>query len=257
MNVTNVLRATVRSAFAVLLLIAHCQTACCCDSTMLELLTGSSSQESFSAKLLVVSNKMQVTAAYAQAFNHAAAEKMHHEAMDSWLYVASQITSYPPGKASGDLDFQSVVVQISRELGSIRQQIMQRELDDVHDRLEICVTRMSLLAAIINGHRRMIDFLRFELVLLNLRPKPRSFATCRDAIIASDFLAVLAGLGLPESPQITSKISIMKALFVAMRDSATSDQQRFGTATLTGYLNLYNEFSEFKKILLAEKYFQP
>jgi len=255
MIIGEALLARIRCVFAVLLLIAYSQTAFCCDSSMLELLTGASSQESVTAKLLVISSKMQVTAATAQAFNHAAAEKMHHEAMESWLYVASQITSNPPGQAATDPDFHSVIVQISRELGNIRQQIARRELDNVHDRLEMCVTRMSLLAAMINGHHRMIYFLRLELAVLNLRPVISLFEPVRESIIASDFLSMLAGAGLQKFQPAKERVNSLKKFFVVLRDSATSDQKRFSTASLTGYLSFYHEFMELKKLLLSEKYF--
>ncbi|EKD84116.1 MAG: hypothetical protein ACD_39C00232G0001 [uncultured bacterium] len=255
MNSTKVSNIFCKLLCVILLLILPSEMACCCDNSMLELLTGSSSQESVSAKLLVISSKMQVTATHAQSFNHAAAEKMHHEVMESWLYVASQITSNPPGAAADNNDFHPVIVLISRDLGSIRQQILQRQLEDVHDQLEICVSRMSLLAAMINGHLRMRDFLRFELLILSLRPKSRSFVPGRDMILSSDFLTVLDSLGLHESPAVMEKVALLKKLFLVLRDTVSADQNRFSTATLTSYLALYNEFAEFKKLLLSEKYF--
>lgn len=255
MIIGEALLVRIRCVFAVLLLLAYSQTAFSCDSSMLELLTGSSSQESVTAKLLGISSKMQVTAATAQAFNHAAAEKTHHEVMESWLYVASQITSNPPGHAATDQDFHSVIVQISRELGNIRQKIASRELDNVHDRLEMCVTRMSLLAAMINGHHRMIDFLRLELVVLSLRPVTRLFEPVRASIIASDFLLLLESTGLQEFQPAQERVNSLTKLFVVLRDSATSDQKHFSTASLTGYLSFYHEFMELKKFLLSAKYF--
>jgi len=248
--------AQIRCVFATLFLLVFAHQGCCCDTSMLELLTGSSSQESVNAKLLIISSKMQVTAATAQAFNHAAAEKMHHEVMESWLYVASQITTNPPGQASGKSGFNSLIVEISRELGNIRQQIARRELEDVHDRLEVCVTRMSLLAAMIDGNHRMSDFLRLELVVLGLRPVARLFEQGREALLTSDLPTMLADLQLTGSQLVIDKIAVLRELAVALRNSVQSDQKRFATATLTGYLLLYQEFAALKRLLLAEKYFQ-
>ncbi|MBU1107062.1 MAG: hypothetical protein KKB51_10370 [Candidatus Riflebacteria bacterium] len=253
--VNNVVRKINVLVFGTLFLLATANAAICCDNTLLELLTGSTPEASISARLLVISSKMQVTAGYARAFNNAAADKMHHEVMESWLYVASQITSNPPGQAAGDPDFHAVIVQISRDLGSIRQKILQRQLDDVHDQLEVCVSRMSLLAAIINGHQRMRDFLRFELLVLTLRPCSRLFESRKVAIISSDFILVLTSLDLPESLQVIEKIASLKSLYQTLSDRTYADQNCFNAVTQTAYLALYNEFSVLKKLLVAEKYF--
>ncbi|KAF1080898.1 MAG: hypothetical protein GQF41_2712 [Candidatus Rifleibacterium amylolyticum] len=226
-----------------------------CDNTLLELMTGSSAQAEINEKLLVISSKMQVTATLSQAFNHAAAEKLHHEAMDSWLYVAAQITSNPPGQAAEDAGFSSLLVDISRDLGFVRQQIAARQLEDVHDRLEICVSRMSLLAAMINGNQRMKQFLGFEILLLGLRPLPLFFEQSRNAIANADFITALTGLNLPETVDIKEKAASLADNFKRLKESASADGGAFSRQTLTAYLTLYNEFSAMKKLLLAEKYF--
>jgi hypothetical protein len=226
-----------------------------CDNTLLEMLTGSKAQDSVNEKLLVISSKMQVTAELAKAFNHAAAEKMHQESMESWLYVATQITSDPPGSATGDIEFNPLLVKISRDLGTVRQLLAGRQSDDVHDRLELCVSRMSLLAAIINGNTSMREFLSFELLLLGLRPLPLSFAASRAAIALADFNAALDNLKLPQTPEVKEKTVLLKTIFANLQDSAAADGNAFSKKTLTSYLTLYNEFSALKKILLADKYF--
>ncbi len=226
-----------------------------CDNTLLELLTGSKTQDSVNEKLLVISSKMQVTAELAKAFNHAAAEKMHQESMESWLYVASQITSNPPGRAAGDAEFNPLLVKISRDLGAVRQQLTGRQIDDVHDRLEICVSRMSLLAAIINGNVSMRKFIGFELLLLGLRPQPMFFADSRAAIAAADFNATIDKLELPQTHEIIEKSALLKTVFADLQNSAAADVNTFSKRTLTSYLSLYNEFSALKKILLAGRYF--
>jgi hypothetical protein len=218
-------------------------------------MTGSSAQAEINGKLLVISSKMQVTASLSQAFNHAAAEKLHHETMDSWLYVAAQITSNPPGKAAEDAAFSSLLVDISRDIGFVRQQIAARQLEDVHDRLEICVSRMSLLAAMIDGNQRMKQFLAFELLLLGLRPLPQLFEQSRDAIADADLIAVLANLDLPQTAEIKEKAAFLADNFARFKDLASADSKAFSRHTLTTYLTLYNEFSALKKLLLAEKYF--
>lgn len=226
-----------------------------CDSTLLELLTGSNAQETFSEKFLVISSKMQVTATLSQAFNHAAAEKMHHEVMDSWLYVASQITSNPPGSATADPGFHATVVNISRELGLIRQQLSRRELDHVHDQLEICVSRISLLAAMISGHQPMKDFLGFELLTLERRPQRQSFASSQAEIVATEFVKVLDGLNLPDTGAVAEKVTSLKHLFEKFRSSVSNDRSTFSRSSMATYLEIYNEFSALKKLLLAENYF--
>ncbi len=226
-----------------------------CDSTLLEILTGSSPEQSVAEKLLVISSKMQVTAALSQAFNHASAEKQHHEVMDLWLHVAAQITSNPPGNAGSDSGFHPLITQISRDLGTVRQQIVARQMEVVHDRLEICVSRMSLLASIITGHKRMREFLEFELLVLGLRPLLQSFEESRAAVVATDFAAALASLNLPETSDINDQAFALKKQFATFRDSFADDQKAFSNATLTSYLALYNEFSALKKLLLAAKYF--
>lgn len=240
-------------AFALVLVNSH--LALCCDNTMLELITGSNAQESVSASLLVISSKMQVTATISQAFNHSAAEAKHREVMESWLYIVSQISSNPPGHAGEDPDFHDTIVSISRDLGHVRQQLMQRQLDGVHDRLEICVSRMSLLAAMINGHQRMKDFLRFELLTLGFRPIESEFALCKNAILTFDYDADINHLALTDSLEVVERVLALRSAFAALQKNVEAETQVFGKATLTAYLTLYNEFSALKKQLLTEKYF--
>lgn len=242
---------------AFVLVLVHAPLAISCDNTMLELITGSSAQESVSTSLLVISSKMQVVAAVSQAFNHAAAEAKHQEVMESWLYIASQITTNPPGHAAEDPDFHDTIVSISRDLGNVRQLLLQRQLDDVHDCLEICVSRMSLLAAMINGNQCMKNFLRFELLTFSFRPIVPDSAAWRHALLTVDYDAAINRLALPESAEIAARILPLKIAFAALRKNVEAEPKILGKSNLSVYLAFYNEFSALKKQLLAEKYFNP
>lgn len=260
MNLLSVNRPVVKAvrvllALICLLFMAGSHQTEACDNTLLEMLTGSCPQQAFSDKLLVMSSKMQTTAVLAQAFNQAAAEKLHNEVMDIWLYVAAQITSNPPGNAGSDSGFQPLIVQISRDLGSVRQQIAARQLEGVHDRLEITVSRMSLLAAIMNGHRIMREFLEFEQLILCLRPMLQPFAASRAAVADADFNAALDRLKLPETEEVFAKKELLKKHFAAFAESVGQDEKAFSKNTLTAYLALYNDLSAMKKTLLAVSYF--
>jgi hypothetical protein len=175
--------------------------------------------------------------------------------MEGWLYVASQITTSPPGSASADPDFHATVVQISREMGIIRQLIAERKLEIVHNNLEITVTRMSLLAAMINGHRRMLDFLSFELQTLGLRPYSHDFSHSRAAIAAADLKSVLNSLELPDNLSVSEKVAAFTKAYDKFCGFADQDEKKFSKNTLTAYLELYNNFAALKKQLLDDGYF--
>lgn len=227
-----------------------------CDSSMLEILTGSNPGESLSAMLLSVSLKMQNVANYIKGFNNAAAENLHREVMEAWLNIASQITLNYPGFASENADFNGYMIQIARDLGAVRRKLASQELENAHDILEVCVTRMSLLSAIINKQKKIREFLELELNILTLRPLNQEPAELKRSIENFDLPEKLACLQLNKLSESKKFGADLTSSFKTFYKSISVPGSKISTEVKIVYQKVLDEFIKLKHALLAAGYFQ-
>lgn len=242
--------------FCLLLLFYPRIPSCGCDSTILELLTGASAQQSTIKKILSISQKMQKAANLLKSFNHAAANKLHQEVLEEWLAVPSQLAANSSSSIANKDELAPYLKDIAQELGLVRKKLEQNQLGYIHEILETCITRMSLVCALISGRRKVISFLEIELPIYSLRPL---FGDICRLKAATESFAILERLNIFQK-QISSKSGEMTAklsnLFKIFADSLEKDTNDVSTTTLTAYQDFLNQFVKFKQNLLNEDYFQ-
>lgn len=227
-----------------------------CDSSMLEILTGSSSQQSVTAKILAVSQKMQQAANLLKSFNHAAASRLHGEVMEDWLYIASQVAIDLRGSAADSLEFSSLLMQIAQDLGRVRRKLESDQLDYIHEILEACITRMSLVSAIINGQQRVREFLEIELLLYGIRPLFSDLAVLTAMAGSSTLIARLAAMQPHLATETAVMIPVLGNLYQDYCQSLQLDRSKVSSATQAAFQKLLNHFVKFKQTLLNSNYFK-
>ncbi|HNX74146.1 MAG TPA: hypothetical protein PLM07_02550 [Candidatus Rifleibacterium sp.] len=236
--------------FLVMLLLSGLANTCtACDSSMLEILTGSSKQSQLTSMMLAVSQKMQQTGSLLKAFNNAAATSLHHEIMENWLSITSKVAGSEKSESS------NLMIRISRDLGQIRRQLASADLEMIHERIEACITRVSLVCAILNNHQVMRRFLEIELDIFQLRPVVNDQKKLRELLVNCDLEKQLSEFepGVASAaPKMLATISDTFKLFKESIEKPNFEQQ----TTLRLLQSLVNHYIDFKKYLLNIDFFK-
>jgi hypothetical protein len=226
-----------------------------CDSSVLEILTGTSVQNETIARILAISQKIQQAAAALKAFNHASAKRMHHEAMEHWLYVASRITAEKLAPESKTDEFSNLMVAIAGDLGNVRRSLEKKNYDYLHEILEACITRMSLVAALMEKKSVVAVFLRFELEIYSLRPffgEPDKLRVMSSESRFADRLHDLQGLVPPDAVAALANLGQQYERFadsLKKNDAVLDESHRM-------HVTLVNSFVQLKGKLIDSGFFR-
>ncbi len=239
--------------FVLLICSGHGTLGLACDSSMLEILTGMSAQKQLTTRMLVVSQKMQQTGTLLNAFNIAAAAKMHQEVMENWLSITSQIQSQASEVRYSPIV--SLLIAISQDLGQIRRQLESGNLDMIHEIIEVCITRISLACAGLNDHRSMRDFLEIELEIFQMRPHMNDRQLLKNKIDSSSLPQRLSTF-LPETASAApAMIADMTDNFNKIRN-ALSETDLSESAVQNLMQSLVSQFIALKQYLLNANFFK-
>ena len=149
-----------------------------CDNTLLTILAGKNVNELNVAKFLAISEKLQKEGDMLTAFNLASAKQIHKEVLQKWLSLVSELGGSPVVKKIYREEYTKFLSEIAKDLGVIRKRLMKEKLDNVHEIIENCVTKISILGAQINEQVTVYNFLKFELLVYepgNYLDKPDKF----------------------------------------------------------------------------------
>lgn len=227
-----------------------------CDSTILELLSGESSQQEITGLLLSLSKKMQQTANVLKSYNNAAASKLHLQIMEDWLKISSKITANAHTLTPTYPQFSNFLMQVARDLGQVRRKLEDKRLDYIHEILESCITRMSLISAMINGKQRIVRFLEAELLIYNLRPFFGDLVTLKKKMSNSNLTLKLEQIGKNVSPEASQMIPALSKFYEIFRESIEQEKIEISMGTMAIFQNFLNNFIKFKRKLLNESYFR-
>ncbi len=228
-----------------------------CDSTIIELLTGSSAQKDLTARILAISQRMQQAAGHLKSYNHAAAASLHREVMEHWLYVASQIGVNKVAAEEDQKTSSQLMILVSKDLGLIRRKLDSSDLLLIHEIVEACITRMALITAIVNRQPRITAFLELELALYKVRPFANSLEAYSAALASSGFSSSIEKI-LPKLPSEFSKTSkSLEEAYQQLLASVGSDSGHLSKETIHAQQQLLNLFVGFKHNLLKTDFFKP
>lgn len=146
--------------------------AFCCDSTILILLTGNTANKVFVTRLLAISQRLQLEGESLNAFNLAAAKAQHKEILEAWLYTVSEAHTSIEVAANYSQEYSRLLIEVANDLGLVRKKLAANSLELIHEIIEVCITKISLIGAIVSEQTRVYEFLKLELRVF----EPRRFA---------------------------------------------------------------------------------
>lgn len=226
-----------------------------CDSSMLEILTGNSAQQDLTIRMLAITQKMQQTGSFLNAFNKAAADKLHREIMENWLSITSMIPSLPTDNSQVK-ECSELMMRISRDLGKIRRLLEENDAATIHEEIEACITRISLVSAIFSNHQRMRSFLEIELAIFQLRPVMSDIDNLKMLLQSSNLPAMLANFATgPASSSvllINNVIDCLNSFLQAVEIASPSSSISITKAMPA----LLNSFISLKQHLLNTGFFR-
>ncbi len=235
--------------FVLFFLRGPANTCTACDSSMLEILTGSSRQSQLTTMMLAVSQKMQQTGGLLKAFNNAAAASLHHEIMENWLSITSKVAGSEKSQGS------DLMIRISRDLGQIRRQLATADLEMIHENIEACITRVSLVCAILNNHQVMRQFLEMELDIFQLRPVANDQNRLRELMANCNLEKQLSEFEPGIASAAPKMVATLNESYQLLKESLEKpDFEQQTTARLLQ--SLVNNYINFKKYLLNIDFFR-
>ena len=226
-----------------------------CDSSMLEILTGTSSQKELTVKMLAITLKLQTTASYLKAFNTAAARKLHQETMENWLSITASLPSMPASD-SELIDSANLPVKISRSMGQIRKQIESDDTTNIHELIEACISRISLVSAIINKHDKICHFLEIELEIFELRLLANNREEAQKKLESSALEKNLQKLRQQQAGIAEEFLQNFESYFSRLQDSIRDTADNYSGISAPSLDELVGSFIKLKQHLLNSGYFK-
>lgn len=230
-----------------------------CDSSMLAILTGSSIQKEITTKALAICQKIQQTGDYLNGFNIAAARKLHHEVMENWLQTATELTALSTqNQVPYSSQISGLLMNVSRDLGKIRRQLDEDNMNLVHETLEATITRISLVSAMISGHEKMRKFLDIELAIFSLRPFFNDLAELQKLTGEKRLQKANTEFRPLLSASETAELDRLDALSADFYAILPTEEKQLQASGIAAFQNLKNHFISFKQSLLNRQFFnQP
>ncbi|MDD3001681.1 MAG: hypothetical protein PHF29_07995 [Candidatus Riflebacteria bacterium] len=228
------------------------QSLCACDSTILSLLTGTTQHSVVVTKMLAVSQKLQLEGEMLNAFNIANAKNMHKEIMENWLQIVSELYSNNLVGNNYKEEFSAILIEVSKDLGTVRKNLNINNTNSLHEIIEACITKISLLGAIINDDKHIYEFLRLELNVYKPRPYLNDFEKFSKMTDFVHFDEKIGELKKSYSEKAVILADELSKSFKVYRNIIKSQEK---DKYITAYNNFVNTFILLKKQLLDDKYF--
>ncbi len=242
----------------VLMIILSKSQSFACDSTVLALLTGNDINATTVNKFLEVSNKLIVEGDMLNSYNIAAAKKQHTVIMRDWLGLVSELGSTSMVSDSHKKEFRELLSEVAKDLGIVRKQLEKEIYTNIHEIIEVCVTKITILATLIRDNKEVYNFLKFELSVYS----PGVYLDKQDEFLTESFLKdIETTVGNLEKTYSQKAKELSKAFMVSVEnhrkiiDEVKNNQILWEKATLS-YNDLKNSFVALKQQLLADNYFE-
>ena len=239
-----------------LLIFAESQSFAC-DSTVLALLTGKDLNASTVSKFLAVSNKLVAEGEMLNSYNIAAAKKQHATIMKDWLGLVSELGSAPMVPDSNKTEFKDILIEVAKDLGIVRKLLEKETYINIHEIIEVCVTKITILGTLVRDNTVIHNFLEFELKVY----QPGVYLDRQKDFLTNSFLQdiELTVNDLEKSFSQKAK-DLSKAFLISVEnhrktiDEVKKNQIPWEKTTLS-YNNLKNSFVALKQQLLEDGYF--
>lgn len=228
-----------------------------CDSTVLALLTGNDINTSTISKFLDISDKLVAEGNMLNSFNIASAKKQHAVIMKDWLGLVSELGSAPMVSDSNKTEFREILSDIAKNLGVVRKLLEKETYTNIHEIIEVCVTKISILATLIKENTKVYNFLKFELSVYT----PGIYLDKNDEFLTKSFLKNIEKTVNDLEKSYSQKAKeLSKSFLVSVENhrkiivEVRNNRIPWEKAHLS-YNNLKNSFVAMKQQLLEDAYF--
>ena len=246
----------IKVIFVLLLILAESQTFAC-DATVLALLTGNDLNATTVNKFLEVSNKLIAEGDMLNSYNIAAAKKQHAVIMRDWLGLVTELGSAPMVSDSYKEEFRNLLSEVAKELGTVRKLLEKEIYVNIHEIIEVSVTKITILGTYIRDNDVVRNFLKFELSVYT----PGVYLDRQDEFLAN---SCLRGIEITvenlEKAYSSKAKELSKSFLIVVEnhrktvDEVKNNQVSWEKATLS-YNDLKNSFVALKQQLLSDGYF--
>ena len=192
------------------------------------------------------------------SYNIAAAKKQHAIIMKDWLSLVSELGSTPIVSDSHKKEFRELLSGVAKDLGVVRRQLEKEIYINIHEIVEVCVTKITILATLVRDNAKVYNFLKFELSVY----LPGVYLDKQDEFLTQSFLKDIEITVNNLKISFSQKAKELAVLFLnsvdnhrKMIDDIKNNQIPWEKATLS-YNDLKNSFVALKQQLLADGYFE-
>ena len=228
-----------------------------CDSTVLALLTGKDLNDSAVSRFLEVSNKLIAEGDMLNSYNIAAAKKQHAIIMRDWLGLVTELGSTPMVSDSNKEEFRNLLSEVAKDLGTVRKLLEKEIYVNIHEIIEVSVTKITILGTYVRDNAVIRNFLKFELCVY----EPGIYLDRQDEFLSNSYLReVEITVNNLEKSYSSKAKELSKDFLTAVEnhrkivDEIKNMQLPWEKATLS-YNDLKNSFVALKQQLLADGYF--
>ncbi len=223
-----------------------------CDSAILALLTGKDSNSVFVTRLLAISQRLQLEGEALNGFNIAAAKKQHKEILEAWLYTVSE--AYTSIEVPKDYagEYSRLLIEVAKDLGQIRKKLSADSLELIHEIIEACITKISLIGAIVSQQFKVYEFLKLELAIFEPRCFIKDFEKFTKMTGFEGFKSKMEKVlnGSSEKQRVISEQLFEKIEYFKKRLGSSGKVEG---KCLTDYIALVDTFILLKKQILEER----
>ena len=228
-----------------------------CDATVLALLTGNDLNATTVNKFLEVSNKLIAEGDMLNSYNIAAAKKQHAVIMRDWLGLVTELGSAPMVSDSNKEEFRNLLSEVAKDLGVVRKLLEKEIYVNIHEIIEVCVTKITILGTYVRDNAVVRIFLNFELSVY----APGVYLDRQDEFLSNSCLSGIEIKAEDLEKSFSQKAKELSKNFMTaveshrkIVDEVKNNQVSWEKATLS-YNDLKNSFVALKQQLLADGYF--
>ena len=176
--------------------------------------------------------------------------------MRDWLELVSELGTTPIVPSAHKTEFKEITSDIAQNLGIVRKQLEKEEYVNIHEIIEVCVTKITILGGLIKDNTTVCDFLRFELSVYSpgvYLDRPEIFLDKSSLKGIEETISSLEKSYSAKAKQLSNSfiasIENHREVINKIRLSQTPWEK-----ALISYNNLKNSFVALKQQLLADGY---
>ncbi len=231
--------------------------AIACDSTVLALIAGENLNANTVAKFLTISEQLEKEGEMLNAYDVASAKLTHKEIMKNWLKLVVDLGSAPMVPEEYKNEFSSYLPEIAKDLGRVRKKLENDNLENIHEIIEGCVTKISILGAQINNKKDIYKFLKLELLVY----KPGMYLDDLDTFLTrEEFINLENALNNHKNNFSIKANELANNLLMILKNHIKTVEEIKNKninfeKIFVSYNDLKNSFVKMKQQLLDEGYF--